>query len=332
MKRMLWFPLISAMLLYALTAHAGDIKVFVSPFDAKPEDEDLSRQVSVIAAGEVLRSKGFIYVSPSQYVSIVTRKKELAKAPPVDLAMEYDKAELDRLQEEAKPFAKSFTAFFATLEAFDMILGGKVERKGQEARVEITLAGPATYGAPTVVIECPENRLKDEVVKGVRSLLERASRPERVRADQLIDPELSKVVYLVKAIDGNVLTIQVDYTGDRPNPAIQSVSIIPPEGAGKTGKYVAKLKSEEGKTIEVTFTYTKNVLDRVMIDASIPDPRNRSEQAEVLTLKSSAGHILNVGFSWKNGKMMKAYIDPKLNAFSAEDYMIPYSAEPQTMK
>lgn len=304
--------------------YADDLRVFVTPFESETNDNDLIKKVSVISAKEVIDSKGFakeaagssrfIYVSPTAFTNSVVRKEKIVEKN-VNLEKEYDVKNLNQLQEMHKPYQDTLDGLVRALEAADVILGGKVERKGSLVKVEVMIANPKTQKDYSVMVECEESRLNSEMRKAVNGLLKKISRVEKIYADKLTDPKWSKVIYVVRTMDSSDVTVEVDYTGDRPNPQIQNVRIIPPDNLNQNDVTTLKVKSTEGKIIGIDFDYKLGKLESVRVDTSMPDPSKKGKQSETLTVKSRAGYLLEFVFVWKDGSMESAQLTPKINPF-----------------
>lgn len=320
MHKIFRLSVIAIMLVSASISRAGDLKVFVSPFQSKPDDDKLASAVSVISSREVLRTRGFEYISPSQYISIVTGGKVPANKIPEGLGSEYDKKTIEALGKAFEPYQRNLVAALNSLGAADIILGGGVSRNGNLIRVEAKTVDSSKFIVRSAAIECTEEALSDEVTRAIRELLRKALEPERVSADRFIDPKESIVAYVVMTEDARELTIRVDYTQDRPDPKVMSVNILPPKSIKNNGDSRLAIVSEGGRPVYITFGYKAGELDSVKADADAPEPAGKGEQTGRFTVKSSAGYLLDFDFSWKDGKVENVTLMPRVNAFNIEEY------------
>lgn len=197
----------------------------------------------------------------------------------------------------------------------DSAIGGSVERKGDLVKIEAMITNMKTQRFYSTIVEYREDQLDGEMRKTIKGLLKKALNADKVYADKFIDPKWSKVVYVVMSLDGREIAIEMDYTSDRPNPELQNVSILPPEGINKNGVTTLKVKSEEGGIIAINFNYKFGKLESVKVDTPVPDPSKRTVQSQGLTLKSEAGYLLEFDFTWKDGSMTMAKLSPKINPF-----------------
>lgn len=310
------FLLILLILLCTSLLYAGDLRVTVNPFESKEGDKDIAKRVTVMSAREVMRSKGFIYKSMTDFFRDVIGKEKAGDIRFTNLEEEYSEENLKKLEGIARPH-QGFDNFSKALEAADITLGGTVERVGSRIKVESTIVNTQSTDHETYeeVIECDESHLNDEVQKSTRSLLNKILRGIRICADKLTDKKWSKVMYEVISVDRQWIGIEMDFTGTRPSPEIQNVRIIPPEGLDVNSATTLKVRSQEGKIIDIVFTYKMGQLDNIRVDTPMPDLSSDAEQREVLTMKSRAGYLLTFTFEWKNKAMQSAKIDPKVNPF-----------------
>ncbi len=301
-------------LFQAALLYAADQKVMVTPFESKTEDEALAKKATIISAREVMQSKGFIYVSPTAYVRAVVGDEKIVKNNSVDLEKEYSVKSLDEIEKMAKS-NQTLDNFTRALQAADVAISGKAERSGKLVKIEPQIVSMKTQRTYSAVVECEEGRLNDELQKAVRTLLEKISKIEKIYADKLTDPERSKVIYVVKTMDKKEITMEFDYTSDRPNPQLQNANILPSEGLNKNGVTTLNVMSGEGKIVEINFNYKLGKLESVNVDTPTPDPSKNTKQSETLTLKSKAGYLLEFEFVWENGFMTTAKLNPKINPF-----------------
>jgi hypothetical protein len=129
----------------------------------------------------------------------------------------------------------------------------------------------------------------------------------------------SVVAYLVRTMSNADITMEVNYTGNRPDPEIQDVSLLPPDSISKDGVTTYQVKSDSGKVIDMEFTFKSGKLYSVKVDTPMPDPSKKTKQSEILTIKSKAGYALKFDFMWDKGEMQYAKLYPALNPFGDYD-------------
>jgi len=320
MKTISKFLFIFLILFQAALLYADDLRVMVSLFESKDPDKDLGRRMAIVCSQEVIRLRGLRYISPTETVKIATENEKIVIDKAVDLEKEYGDKNVEYLQKMSEPYKnKSFDNFFRMLESTDIIIGGSVQRNGPLAKVELMMNNGRNQKQYDVTVECEESRLDAEMHKKVRDLLKKISRPVKIYADKLIAAKESVVTYLVKATDNTDLTIEMDYTGDRPDPQAQNVSILPPDGINKDGVTTYQVKSDEGRIIDIEFTFKSGKLNSVRVDTPMPDPSKKTKQSEILTMKSRAGYALKFEFVWDKGEMQSAKLYPALNPFGDYD-------------
>lgn len=317
MKTISKFLFVLFILFQASLFYADDLRVMVSMFEDKDGDKELGRRLAIVCSEEVIRLKGFRYISTTESVKIATKNEEIVIDKAVDLEKEYSDKNIEYLQKMSEPYKnKSFDNFFRMLESTDIIIGGSVQRNGPLVKVELMMNNGRNQKQYDVTVECEENHLDAEMRKAVRDLLKKISRPVKIYADKLVDAKESRVIYVVKAMDKTDIAIEMDYTGDRPNPQIQNVSIMPPAGIDViNGTTTLKVMSEEGKTIHIDFSYKQRKLDNIRVYTPIPDQSSAAEQEETLTMKSKAGYLLTLAFEWKGKELQSTKLEPKINPF-----------------
>ena len=316
MKTVLRFLVVVLMLFSANLIYAEGIRVMVSSFEGKPADRDLAREVTIMIAEDVMQSKGYVFKSPTEVMSDVIGADNMGGLRFNNLEDEYSEKNLELLEELAKP-RQGFELLNQLMETVDIAIGGKVDRGGNAIKVElmaVDMKDPSHY-TPSVSIECDETRLEDEVLMAVRPLLKNVLKVRKIFADKLTDRKWSKVMYAITTIEMRKIDIEMDYTGDRPDPDIQKVNIVPPEGLDANSTTTLKVRSLEGKIIDIVFSYKLGKLEGVRVNTSVPDPLMKTEQSEILTMKSDAGYILKFEFVWSNGVMNQAKLYPALNPF-----------------
>lgn len=190
MKRVLKAFLILFIVFQTAFLYADDIKVLVSPFSGPEEDANLIKKTAIITAKEVEESKGFAYVSPSYFANTMAAwargesGAELSKPGIVDLDKEYGPGAEKRLEEMAKVQKKqdlepNMGLLVKTFNTANVSIDGKVKRKGNLVRVELTVTPTfVLFSSEPTVIECSEDRLDGELRKTVKGLLNKLLKPE----------------------------------------------------------------------------------------------------------------------------------------------------------
>lgn len=307
-------------LLQPASLYADDLRVVVGMSEDKDSDKELSRRVAIACSEAVVQSKGFRYISPTETVKIITEDEKIVVDKVVDLEKEYGDENSEYLRKMSEPYKnKSFDNFFKMLASIDIMISGTVQRNGPLVRIELMMNNGRNQRQYDVTVECEESRLNAEVRKKVERLLKNISGPLKVYADRLVDEKESIVTYMVRVAGNADIMVEMDYTGDRPDPKIQRVGILPPAGIDKNGATKYQVKSEEGQPIDIEFTFKGGKMDSVRVDTPIPDPLNKTKQSEILTIKSKAGYLLKFDFMWDKGEMQHVKLYPALNPFGDYD-------------
>lgn len=307
-------------LLQTPPACAGELRAVVSEFETKDVDKELGFRMGIVTSEEVIRAKGFRYISPTEFVKIVTGDERLVVTRRPDLKKEFSEENRKYLEEIAKPYQKDgLDNLFKALEVTDVLVGGRLEKSGFAIKVELMMHSSKNMKDYDVEFECDERDLEKKVRGRVRELLKTISKPVKIYADKLIDEKNSMVLYMVRTMEGVDMKVEMDYTGDRPEPQCQSVRILPPEGADKSGTTTYRVKTLEGNVIDIDFGFKDGNLDYVKVDTPIPNPSDKAEQSKTLTMKSRAGYKLKFDFAWKDGAMRHAKLYPELNPFGEHD-------------
>jgi hypothetical protein len=302
-----------------LYAGASCQRVMVTLFEGKDDVKGLDKKMSVICSEEVVRSKGFTYISPTDFVSIVTGNEKITKDKALDLDKEYSDDNMKYLQEMSGPSKGTLEGTFKALECVDIIVGGTLVRDGQRIKAEVMMVNAKLDRNYVLSVEGEEDTLESKIRKAVQDLLKDMSRPVKIYADKLIDAKNSVVVYFVKSMENPDIKIELDYTGDRPEPQVQSVNILPPDNVKKDGMAKYRIKCEDGGIVNLEFNFKDGVLAGVRVDAAIPDPSIDTPQSRTLIMKSRAGYALKFEFTWDKGAMTGAKLSPILNPFGNYD-------------
>ncbi len=164
--------LIISTLFCAASIYAGDLKVMVSPFEGSPSDKELARKATLIVAKEVMRLKGFTFVPPTDFIRDTIGAHKTGALKFTSLEDEYSDKKMERLEKITEPH-RGLQNLDKGLKAADITIGGKVERIGNKVRVEPMVADMKglDHDIFSVVMECDEDDLEDELPKSVRMLL-----------------------------------------------------------------------------------------------------------------------------------------------------------------
>ena len=320
MKKISKFLFIFLVLFQAAALYAEDLKVIVDLFVDKASDRALAERVAIASSEAVIQSKGFRYISPTEAIRIMTGDEKVVPDKVPDPRKEYSEKNIEHLDKVMAAYGdKSGDSLFNLLGSIDIMINYSVKRDGPLVKVELMMVNSKNQRQFDVTIMCEESALEEKVRKKAAHFLKRLTGPLKVYADKLVSEKDSIVTYQVKATDDSDITIEGNYTGDRPDPQAQAINILPPENIKKEGMTRYQVKTEEGKLIDMDFTFKDGKLYSVKVDTPIPDPKNTGKQAETLTMKSSAGYALKFEFAWDNGDMEYAKLDPELNPFGDYD-------------
>ena len=311
---------IALMLLQAALLHAEDLRVVVSMFEGKGAEKDaykeLGRKLGILCSEEVIRMKGLRYISPTELFRAVTGDERIVPDKVPDLEKEFSDKNIEYLNKMAEKYKdKSWENFSRFLDSADIMAGGTIERSGPLVRVELMMHRGDTQEDYEAAIESDEGSLDARVLEKFRELLKKISRPVKINADKLVDAKESLVRYFVKATDRSDIIVEIKYTSDRPDPRALSVRIFPPEGLKKEGAMTYQVKSEEGKLIDIAFTFKNGEIDSVRVNMPAPDPSKKTKQSETLTMKSNAGYALKFDVDWDKGEIENVKLYPAINAF-----------------
>jgi hypothetical protein len=320
MKTISKLLLVLLILLQPALLYADDLRVVVGLTIDKENNKDMGRRVSVLCSEAVIQSKGFRYISPTESVKTMTRNEKIVMDKVVNPEKEYGAENMEYLRKMLEPYQnKSWDNFIRMLESTDILITGSAQRNGPLVRVDLMMNNGKNQRQYDIAFECEESRLDTEVRKRVMHFLKKISGPLKVYADKLISEKDSMVTYLVKTAGNSDIAVAMDYTGDRPNPQIQNVSILPPDGINKNGVTTYQVKSDEGRIVDMEFTFKSGKLYSVRVDTPIPDPLNKTKQSEILTIKSKAGYLLKFDFMWDKGEVQHVKLYPAMNPFGDYD-------------
>jgi len=315
-------------ILQASLACADDIRVAVELFGGNEGDDPvLNQKAGVICAEEVMRTKGLAYVSPSDFAGALTGNKKTDREGPINLEGEYGAENAKMLGEMIDRETKDLALLEYVIRMFgaaDTALYGAAVRKGGLVRVEVKIEPPLRLRADnevdySFVVECEEGRL-DGVLRGaMKLLLEKILKAGKIYADAIGDADWAEVTYVLKALDGRYMAVEMVYEKGVPDPDIENVSMLPPEGIDENAKTTISVMSQEGKKVDVEFDYKAGNLEGVTIYAPRPEPSKDTGRTESLTLKSEAGYLLEFDFEWKDDdSVANVKIGPKVNPFTGK--------------
>jgi len=320
MKTISKFLFVLFILLQAFSLYADDLRVVVSLTIDKENDKDMGRRVSILCSEAVIQSKAFRYISPTETVKSITKDEKIVVDKVVNPVKEYSDENMEYLRKISESYQnQSFDNFFRMLESTDILITGSAQRNGPMVKVDLTMNNGKNQRQYDIAFECEESRLDAEVRKKVMRSLKNIAGPLKIYADKLINEKDSVVAYLVKTTGNTDIIVQMDYTGDRPDPQTQSVSILPPDGINNNGVTAYQVKSKEGKMIDMEFTIKSGKLGSVKVDTPMPDPSKNTRQSEILTMKSKAGYALKFEFVWDKGDVESVRLYPELNPFGDHD-------------
>lgn len=173
MKMTLIILAVFVILFFASILYAETLRVMVMPFEGdSKKEEGLAKKASIICAQEVMASKNFIYVAPSDGVKAVINGEKITRASTVDLNKEYSTektAELKKILDDPKyaPDKRPKPA-----DAVDAAIGSSnVHYIDDKVSMDVVIATTKGYKSSSADIECEEGRLEEELRKETRRLL-----------------------------------------------------------------------------------------------------------------------------------------------------------------
>lgn len=323
MKR--YFPALVLVAVFAFSAFAENLRVVVAPLkDTTGVHGALAAELTETIRDEVQRA-GYIVVPEYTFFTNWWRVAAAAwdKDVPVPAPEKYE--------------AKKRSGGFSMRDLFDhdllgTMIGAKdtsgLERlgvdiavigeirgsdKGAEIYAEILNIGSGRYCS--AVRQAETGREKDALKDEIRSLLGKAGVIRRPEADEEVDNEYSKVAYRVKTTTGGIITIQVDYASDRPDPPVQQVDILPPPDL-KEGVRSYRVPTREKEDLVVEFHMQDNEVASVLVDRALPPDTPGLGRQGTLTVTSDAGYEITFTFSGDNDTEMAVQCAPSRNPYS----------------
>lgn len=165
---------------------------------------------------------------------------------------------------------------------------------------------------------CTPDNIKERLRAQVKALLAKAPRLRRVDADKEVDPLNSIVMYALKSEGGEEVSLQVQYGGDRTDPKIEDVSVIP-KGCRELDTVSYRLITDEKKAVDIGGTCKGGRLEGMTIVSEVPDNAGQGTFEEVLTVLSEGNYALNITMHWKNSQLKAAKIEPRANPYGEID-------------
>ncbi|MBP7056024.1 MAG: hypothetical protein KBB52_04155 [Candidatus Omnitrophica bacterium] len=167
------------LLLQTTYMHADDPRVMVAIFESEDGNEEVAKKLSIICSEEVMRFKGVKYMSPTEFVKVVTGNEEIKVSEPVDLNKEYGPENLKYLQEMSHSSKGTLNSFFKAMNTADILVGGEFKKDGASIKVDLLMARLDVDDSRQyeVTIETSEGSMDKMVGEKVGELLEKINKP-----------------------------------------------------------------------------------------------------------------------------------------------------------
>ncbi|HPM42247.1 MAG TPA: hypothetical protein PLV52_00220 [Candidatus Omnitrophota bacterium] len=158
---------------------ADDPRVMVAIFESEDGDEETAKKLSIICSEEVMRFKGVQYMSPTEFVKIVTGNEEIRVDKPVDLKKEYGQDNVKYLEEMSHSSKGTINSFFKAMDTADILVGGKFKKDGPSIKVDLLMARLDLDDTRQyeVTIETSEGSMDKMVSEKVGELLGNMTKP-----------------------------------------------------------------------------------------------------------------------------------------------------------
>lgn len=139
-----------------------------------------------------------------------------------------------------------------------------------------------------------------------------------IKADTLVDQSKAIVSYDINTNEGIDLVLTADYSFARPIPDLENMDIIP-KAPAKDGAQAFTLRSKEGTPITIEYMYQNGERVGMKIAAEPTNPTTDAEYAQILSVESRAGHIINFTFIWQGKDLKEVRIEPLVNPFASNE-------------
>jgi len=316
MKRATFIIAAAMLLCAAASPAAGGVRVMVIPIeDTTGELKGVEDDLTAAAAEEVKAPGKYTYISPDRYAENWMKdvKEGEKKLFGADMA-----AELKDLKRLKPMFAHDELGSIAEHRerwGVDLVIVGQIRKEGEALKLYTEIVGMNTGRFYAASGECQPGLMKDEARRQMHLLMAKGDAVQEIGADRQLDPVMSVVAYELKTSGGGDLLLVADYTARRPDPELQNLDIMPKDPV-RDGIKSLKLESNEKRPIEFAYLYKDGKIESVNISVPPPAVTSAEESAEILTVPSAGGHIVNFTLTWKGGELKGVRVEPAVNPFS----------------
>jgi hypothetical protein len=303
------------MILFCAASYAQDLRVVVMPFEDRTGKADGPEALTGDIIKEVKSSGAFAYVPPRAMAERwISREGSSGRKVPGTFAENPDRA-LRFLKPMFAHDDLGTIAAYKDLWGADLVVMSELRESGGALRMRSEIISIDTGRFYEISGDCPRDRIKEELLRQVRALLNMSASVRQAGSDRQIDPEASVVAYDIKTEEGEDLWMITDYTGRRPDPELQNMDITP-QRALRDGVKTLTVQTDTGRPIEFQYYYKAG--ERVSVNISVPPPAGQSgaEYEETLTITSKGGYVIRFVFYWKGGELKGVRAEPVVNPFS----------------
>lgn len=296
-------------------------RVLVVPFDDKVEDfKDSNRILTDAAIAAVKASGKFTYISPEKFsenwMKVLTEsERKLFKSDPA--------AEMKDLKKYRRVFVHEDLGTIAEYRdrwGVDLVIIGAVIREDelgeQIPKLYMEIISLATGRFYNVGKKLNPDAPAEIVKKEVDAILAKGADVQKVDADGILLPSRSVAGYDLRAKNGQYLRLAIDYSSERPDPAIQKIDIAPHKPV-QDGILLLEVDTKEKKPVKFQYFYKKGQFMNLKI---YTDPPAKAEGAkapeeESLSAVSVGGYTIKFIFKWKDGEVAGIRAEPLVNPY-----------------
>ncbi len=289
---------------------AASYKTLVIPFIFDKEElKDKADEFTNAAIEEVTASKYASYVSREEFLKNWFDEGEESKLFGKDLKEDFDLRSLMPMfdAEDIGTIPE-----YKDLWKIDFVVTCGVIEKGGLFNITMQLSSMDTGRFYLDIFDCEPAEAKRTIRKHLSPLLEKAEGLRKVMADGIANPVMSTVIFEIKSVEGEDIKITADYTAKRPNPKLQNLTILPLKPLDN-GKKKLKIKSKEGKIIEIDCFYKNGSLESIHLDTVRPPLKGETE--EIFFVGSKGGYLIKFTFRFKDGIILLVTVEPKVNPY-----------------
>ena len=315
MKRVMFIIAAAVLLCAAVSPAAGGVRVMVIPFeDTTGELKGVEDDLTAAAIDEVKASGRYTYISPGQYAENWMKDVKEGEKKLFGADMVAELKDLKRLKPMFVHDELGSIAEHRERWGVDLVIVGQIRKEGEALKLYTEIIGMNTGRFYAASGECQPGLMKDEATRQMHMLMAKGDAVQEVGADRQLDPVMSVVVYEIKTASGEDLLLVADYTARRPDPELQNLDIMPKDPV-RDGIKSLRLESNEKRPIEFAYLYKDAQIESINISAPPPAVTSAEESAEVLTVPSVSGHIVNFTLTWKGGELKGVRAEPAQNPF-----------------